>query len=44
MINDALVVLISPEVDAGTDYVDWRLGFDRSTWDQVADEVDRRDR
>jgi lysophospholipase L1-like esterase len=33
---DDLLALISPETDAGTDYVDWGLGFDESTWDEGA--------
>lgn len=38
---DALVALISPELDAGTDYVDWGLGFDESNFDEGAfDELD----
>lgn len=32
----ALEALISPELDAGTDYVDWGLGFDESSFDEGA--------
>jgi len=38
--ESALLALISPELDASIDFVDWGFGFDEMSWDEGAQGID----